>query len=698
MKKIRITINGKTIEAEKGQTILSIAKSEGIFIPTFCHIEDLKPESFCFICVVDIEGEEDLLPACSTEAEDGMVISTTSNRVLEARRTCVELLLSDHMGDCLGPCMIACPAGIDIPGFIKYLAIDETKKALELIKRNMPFPSALGRVCHKPCEDACRRQLIEEEISICHLKRYAADTVSESGDEYIPKCAPSTGKKIAIIGAGPTGLSAAYYLQILGHNCTLFEANKKPGGMFQYGIPAYRLPRKAVDREIAIIKKLGAKINCNTKVGIDIDIDDLRSEYDAILIATGANISAKLGVEGEDAKGVVSALDFLKKESSGKGKGNLEGKKVVVIGGGDVAMDAARVSVRKGAKEVQIYCLEKRDEMPASKKEISESEEEGIVIHNALGVKSIKTDNGKVRGIVFKRCLSVFDENGKFNPKYDENDTSSIDCDFIITAVGQKVELISKPKIAKTPQETYLINENTYQTSISKIFAAGDCVSGPGLAVDAVANGRHAAVAIDQYLLGYELVGEKAPYSGSYGNLDEIPSAMIEGEEREPQIPIKTLDVKSRIKNFNEIEKNYTAEEARKEALRCLECGCRESRECKLRSYAIEFEADEERFKGEKREYELDESHPDLIFEAHKCIQCRTCVRTTEKILGESAMRIVGRGFTARIKPAEGGKLELLKGKELHIIADNCPVGALRLREKPVQSLEPEFKREDERC
>jgi len=699
MKKIKITIDGKRIDASEGQTILSAAKSKDIFIPTFCHLDDLKPESFCFICVVDIEGEEDLLPACSTEVEEGMVISTTSERVLEARRTCVELLLSDHMGDCLGPCMIACPAGIDIPGFIKYLAIGETRKALELIKRNMPFPSILGRVCNKPCEDACRRQLVEEELSICHLKRFAADTISESDEEYIPRRAPSTGKKVAIAGAGPTGLSTAYYLQILGHECTLFEANKKPGGMFQYGIPAYRLPRNVLDREIAVIKKLGAKIKCNVSIGDDIPADSLRDEYDAVLIATGAQLPIKLSVEGEDAKGVIAGIDFLKDESSGNGKAKFDNKKVIVVGGGDVAMDAARVAVRKGAKSVDLYCLEKRDEMPASEKEIKEAEEEGIVFHDRLGIKSISSKKGKVEEIVFKKCTSVFDDRGAFNPSYDEKDTSTAQCDILITAIGQKPDEITGSDIDKTRRGTIIIKGHTHETSVGGVFAGGDCVTGPGLAVDAVAAGRHCAVAIDQLLMGVNLIGEDPPYSGSYGELDEVPPETVEGEEREPRVPISSADAKSRVKSFDEIEENYTPEMAQKEALRCLECGCRESRECKLRSYAIEFDADEEKFKGETKEYELDESHPDLIYESHKCIQCRTCVRTTEKILGESAMRIVGRGFTARVKPAEGGKLELLKGKELHIIADNCPVGALRLRNKPVQSLDPEFKRNDEeRC
>lgn len=699
MKKIKITIDGKRIEAEKGQTILSAAKLKDIFIPTFCHLDNLKPESFCFICVVDIEGEEDLLPACSTEVQEGMVINTASEKVLEARRTCVELLLSDHMGDCLGPCMIACPAGIDIPGFIKYLAIGETRKALELIKRNMPFPSVLGRVCNKPCEDACRRQFVEEELSICSLKRFAGDTISESGDEYIPDRAPSTGKKVAIVGAGPTGLSAAYYLQILGHECTIYESNKKPGGMFQYGIPAYRLPRNVVEREIAIIKKLGAKIKCSTTIGKDISIGRLRDEYDAILIATGAQLPLTIGLEGEYSKGVIAGIDFLKKESDGNGKEKLEGKKVIVIGGGDVAMDTARVSVRKGAKEVHIYCLEKRDEMPAGNKELKESEEEGIIIHNSFGVKSIKSEKGRIKGIQIKKCISAFDDNGNFNPKYDENDTSEILCNVLITAIGQTVDMLSDDNIDKTPYGTIIINSQTFLTTAKKTFAGGDCVTGPGLAVEAVASGRHAAVAIDQLLMGFKITGEQSPYSGSYGKLEEVPPQMIEGEVREPRISVPVSDVKTRSKSFDEIENNYTPEMASKEALRCLECGCRESRKCRLRSYAIEFGAEEERFKGEKSEYELDESHPDLIYESHKCIKCRTCVRTTEKILGESAMRIVGRGFTAGIKPAEGGKLELLKGKELHIIADNCPVGALRLRNKPVQSIDPEFKRNDEeRC
>ena len=266
MKKVTITLDNEQMEVAAGMTVLEAAKQRGIFIPTFCHNEELKPKAACFICVVEVSGESDLLPSCSTEVVEGMEIRTDTRRVEEARRTCVELLLSDHLGDCVGPCMSACPAGIDIPGFISHLAQGQAREALELIKHNMPLPGILGRVCKKPCEDACRRQLVEKPIAICHLKRYAADVVSDQ-EEYLPHKARTTDKKVAIVGAGPSGLTAAYYLQLLGHRCTVFDAHPKAGGMLRYGIPSFRLPEQVIDQEVGVIERLGAEFKHGTRLG-----------------------------------------------------------------------------------------------------------------------------------------------------------------------------------------------------------------------------------------------------------------------------------------------------------------------------------------------------------------------------------------------------------------------------------------------
>ena len=406
MEKINFTLDGQQISVDPGTTILEAAEAQGKQIPTFCHVKKLKPFASCFVCVVEMEGRPNLLPSCSTLVGEGMVIKTSSERVKKARKTCIDLLLSDHLGDCLGPCMSSCPAGIDIPGFIKHLADGEPRKALELIKHDMPLPAILGRVCTRPCEEACRRQLVEKELAICHLKRYAADHVSDSGDEYVPECAPSTGKKVAVVGAGPSGLTAAYYLQQLGHQCTVYDMHEAPGGMVRYGIPSYRLPRDVIDREAAVIEKLGVKFQYNTKLGRDIAMDQLRSENDAVYLALGAQKASSMRVEGEDLEGVLPGIGFLGAVS--RDENYQIGKRVMVVGGGNTAIDAARTALRLGADEVTILYRRTRKEMPAWEEEIVAAEEEGVKLDllaaptkveknadGSLGVTCIKMELGE---------------------------------------------------------------------------------------------------------------------------------------------------------------------------------------------------------------------------------------------------------------------------------------------------------------
>ena len=683
MKKVTITLDNEQMKVEAGSTILAAATSRGIVIPTFCHNEELKPKASCFMCVVEVAGEADLLPSCSTEVVEGMEIQTATRRVAEARRTCVELLLSDHLGDCVGPCMSACPAGIDIPGFISHLAEGRSEAALELIKHNMPLPGILGRVCKKPCEEACRRQLVEKPISICHLKRYAADAVS-AGEEHLPRKARATDKKVAIVGAGPSGLTAAYYLQLLGHNCTVFDAHPAPGGMLRYGIPSFRLPAEVIDREAEVIERLGADFKHGTSLGDDITLQELRTEYDAVFLGLGAQKPLTLQVEGEDAKGVISGLGLLAEED---GKGQV-GKKVIVIGGGDVAIDAARVALRKGGKDVHLYCLEQAEEMPAGQLEIEEAKAEGVTIHPGLGVKKVEVKGASVTGVELKKCTAVFDAKGAFNPAYDEAATSRDSCDTLIVAIGQEV----------VSPAAFTTCEETMQTSLEGVFAGGDCVTGPSNAVKAVEAGRKAAISIDQYVLGKKVVGDPACYRHSMGELEAIPKEVTAKYEKEERVMMSTLTPAKRKTSYAEIEKGLTEEQVLSEAKRCMACGCRDAHECKLRSYATLFEADEERYPGKKREYALDESHPDIVYESNKCIQCLTCVRITEELLGTASLTVVGRGFTARVKPSAGGEMALVTDAGLTRIVDNCPVGALTLKGDKIPTLEPVFKRPGVPC
>ena len=693
MKKVKLAIDNRNIEVPPGTTIFEAAEKSGIFIPSFCKGKEIEPDPSCFVCVVEIEGEPELVTSCSTAVAEGMIVQTDTERVELARRTCIELLLSDHLGDCLGPCMIACPAMIDIPGFINHLANGEDRNALELIKLNMPFPGVLGRICNRPCETACRRQLVEDKIAICHLKRYAADVVSASGDEYIPQRLPLTNKKVAILGAGPAGLTAAYYLQLCGHSCTVFDAHKTPGGMLRYGIPDFRLPPAVIDQEVSVIETLGAEFKYNTRLGRDIDIDALREDFDALFLGLGAQRSLALGVSGEDAEGVFTAIDFLfeHNQSSQKTK-PLKGQKVIIIGGGDVAMDTARLAMRKGAGEVHVYCLEQRDEMVAGLREVDDALEEGVQLHNAWGVKEIDVLSGKVKGVVFKQCTAVFDASGAFNPQYNEKQISNDDCDALIIAIGQTVDLYMTDPVVKDRRGLIVVDPDTYQSSLKDVFAAGDCVTGPSNAVEAVAAGRRAAMAIDQYLEGREVVGDPVTFHHAIEGMEAVPKGMLERFQRKAPIEMPKQAPEKRAANLKEVETGFTAEMAQEEAKRCMACGCRASHDCKLRSYAHLFDADPTRFEGQDREYLLDESHPDIQYAAHKCIQCRTCIRLTEEMLGDAAMEIVGRGFTARLRPIND-KLVLVDSEGLIRLVRHCPVGALTFKNASVATLNPVFKR-----
>lgn len=692
MKKVKIILDDKTIGVAPGTTILDAAKGEGLFLPTFCHLKELSPQANCFVCAVEVEGEEDLVPSCSTLVKNGMVVHTSSERVLEARRTCIELLLSDHVGDCLGPCMTTCPAGIDIPGFISHVAKEDIKQAHALIMRSLPFPGILGRICKRPCEDACRRQLVEQPIAICHLKRYVADAALPDAIEFLPHKAKDTQKEIAIVGAGPAGLAAAYFLLILGHRCTIYEAQDAPGGMLRYGIPAFRLPREVLDREISLLQRMGAIFHFSTKLGRDVTLAELRADYSAVFLALGCWQANKIGLKGESAQGVYSGIDFLLQQNADE-KAPLNGKNTIVIGGGDVAMDAARTAIRKGARTVRIFCLEARNEMPAGEDEIEEAIAEGVEINTETGVKSLVLVGNSIAGVELMPCLSVYDENGLFAPRCDPKSSVNHNCDVLVIAAGQKVQSESVTAAQKTSQGRLTIDGQTFQTNIPKVFAGGDCVTGPSNAISAVAAGQQAAIAIDQLVTGRKVVGSPKLYNHSMGDLQEIPRAVTEKYETAERTRMPCLDPQARSKTFSEVETGFTAAEAVKEAGRCMSCGCRDAHECRLRSYAAFYEVDPPRFDGQKREYRLDESHPSIVYESHKCIQCRACIRITEELLGIHALRIVGRGFATRMRPAGGDEMATVEAEGLEKIVDNCPVGALTLKTDPVPTLQPVFKR-----
>ena len=474
------------------------------------------------------------------------------------------------------PCKTACPAHIAIQGYLKLAKEGRYKEALALIKKDNPLPAVCGRVCNKRCEDACTRGTIDEAVAIDDVKRFIAERDLNSDTRYIPKpVIPSLrggfDEKIAIIGSGPAGLSCAYYLALTGYKPTIFEKNQEPGGMLRYGIPSYKLEKDLLAAEIDVIKEMGVEIRCGVEVGKDITIEELRKQgYKGFYAAIGCQKGRKPGIKNEDAEGVYTAVDFLKEAGSREEfafKGN-----VVVVGGGNVAIDAARVSARCTANKISMFCLEPRDKMPASAEEIKEALEEGIELNCGYGPKEIIEENGSVKAIVFKKCLSVFDAEGRFSPQYDEDDTLTVECSNVVFSVGQAADwgrLLEGLDIKLRPNGTAIASRLTYQTSERDVFVGGDIYSGPKFAIDAIAAGREGAISLHRYVHDHctLTIGRNRR---DYIELDKDNISVKDYDSASRQIPSK---LKEETLSFRDLSSSLTEEQIKKETSRCLSCG-----------------------------------------------------------------------------------------------------------------------------
>lgn len=470
------------------------------------------------------------------------------------------------------PCVGNCPAGIDIPHYLRLIALGRYREALDLIRSHVPFPGILGYVCFHPCEDVCRRGDIDQAVAICALKRFVADNVPDR--DFLPTCKkPDTGKKIAVIGSGPTGLTAAYYLSTLGHQVDLFDHARKPGGMLRYAIPDYRLPLEILERELEILKNLEINFQMNHRIDSKYGIPELKAQgFDAILISVGASVSKALFVENSDVGGIYPGLEFLRSAKLLQ-KPRLDGQGVV-IGGGNVAIDAAMSAFRLGARYIHLICLESRAEMPAHEWEIVQAEEEGVKIHPSWGPKRFASQNSRVSGVELMRCTRVFDEQGRFNPQYNENETHYIPADFVIVTIGQEVdqELFHHiESLGKGPGGILKVDEN-FATGMGGVFAAGDVVRGPSSVVETIADGRHVAEAIDRYLGGNGLAEITPDLTG----LDNPRLDTSSDSVRRPRQTIKTAGIGKRKSGFGLIEETFQDQAAMSEAQRCLQCHLRQ--------------------------------------------------------------------------------------------------------------------------
>lgn len=476
------------------------------------------------------------------------------------------------------PCKTACPAHVAVQGYLKLAKEGRYDDALALIKKDNPLPAVCGHVCNRRCEDACTRGTIDEAVAIDEVKRFLAERDLKAETRYIPKkTIPSLkggfDEKIAIIGAGPAGLSCAYYLALTGYKPTIFEKNEEPGGMLRYGIPSYKLEKDLLAAEIDVIRELGVEIRCGVEIGKDITIEELREQgYRGFYVAIGCQRGRKPGITGENAKGTYAAVDFLR-EAGAKESFALEGD-VVVVGGGNVAIDAARISSRCVDAKISMFCLEQRENMPASKEEIAEALEEGIELNCGWGPKEVLEEDGKVAGVVFKKCIRVLDEQGRFSPEYDEEQTVTIPCKHVIFSVGQAIEwgnMLDNLDLKRRPNGGALADKLTYQTSEPDIFVGGDVYTGPKFAIDAIAAGREGAISLHRYV--HEnctlTIGRNRR---DFVELDKNNISLESYDTSKRQIPAKA-DEKAQAATFRDLSHSLTEEQIKAETSRCLSCG-----------------------------------------------------------------------------------------------------------------------------
>lgn len=688
---VKLEIDGKRIIADNRMTILEVARQNGIdSIPTLCHDGQLEPFASCFLCVVKVKGARTLLPACSTKVSAGMVVETENAEVRRSRKAALELMLSNHYADCIGPCQLACPAGVDIQGYVALAALGKYRDAIQLIKETNPLPAICGRVCTRPCEvTGCRRNLLDQAVGIDYIKRYVADLDLGAKDSFRPPVEEKNGKRVAVVGGGPAGLSCSYYLAIRGYEVQILEALPEAGGMLRYGIPEYRLPKEILDLEVNSILDLGVTLSTNVALGRDFTVKSLKEEgYDAVFLGLGAWESSKMRVQNEETPGVLSGIEFLKQVGLHKPP-KIYGR-VMVVGGGNTAIDCARSSVRLGAEEVRILYRRTRTEMPANEMEIVEADHEGVKMDFLVAPTRIIQGEDRITGVECLRMeLGEPDSSGRRSPKPVRGSEFVIPCDFVIAAIGQntKVQELLDGRVHNflpfgevlnlTRWQTIQVNDKTFETSVEGVFSGGDVVTGAATAVEAIAAGRKAAYAIDSYIRTGRANPEPVEFVSRKDTYHKVTLDDLRDGSRYERSSMPALPPEERKKSFVEVEQGYSQEDVLRESHRCLECGCVSLFDCDLRRYATEYQVELKEFMGEAKEYQIDRRHPLIELDMNKCILCGRCVRICSEVVGVAAYGFVNRGFNTVVRPALGGSLLETDCVTCGLCVGTCPTGAI---------------------
>lgn len=707
MSTVTLTIDGNRIVAEKGLTILEVAKRSSIAIPTLCYVKGKPTDKPCDICVVEIadyvkqgitplRATEGLFRACSTLAMDSMDIQTGSKTVITHRQERLADISKTHFGDCKAPCNLTCPGQINVQGYIAHVAKGEYEEALRLVMERNPVPFSVGRVCPRFCETRCRRLLIDDPVHINHLKRFVADwCMSHEINLNIPREKP-TGKRIAVIGGGPAGLTAAFFLTRKGHDVTIFEAAPKLGGALRYGFPEYKIPKDVLDYEINSILSMGISIRLNQKWGKDFTIQDLQVQgYDATFIGIGACVDEPLEIPCSQKPHVYAATKFLRMINEGK---KVEfGKNAAVIGGNNIAMEVARSLLRLGVENVTIIYPRAKIEMPAHQRNIREAENEGVqflLMASPIEICGKSTEDSRLRLDLIRMKLGEPDSRGRREAVPIPGSKNSMYVDTIVSSLGQMAvkEHIEggdiESRIELSPRGTIVANPRSSQTNIDGVFAGGDAVTGPKSVIQAVVAARRAATNIHSYVMDSEKEPAESRFNFTRGKtFDEVDLKNFDGinvklREKMPERPPETA-----VQDFDEIRLGYNERMARREADRCLSCGCTAFDRCDLKRYDIEYDVNINKTgMGIKPFYMVDNSHPSITIDPNKCIFCFRCVRYCEyDALEVKARKVVDKGHPY--------------GVQIHFkdncvscgkCVEYCPTGALNKKNRivPIQAEE----------
>jgi len=701
-----VEVDGRQVTGREGQTILEVCRDNGIEIPTLCYEPKLPGFGACRMCVVEVDGEDQPPISCSRTCEPEMVVRTQTPRIRQIRKTNLELIFSDHNAYCLPPCQNKCPSHIDIPGFLKANAEGDFRESTRIFKRTIPFPSILGRVCPAPCEEHCRRDEVDEAIAIRDTHRYAGDQVIKAQARGTKAPVPfevqaPSGKRAAVIGSGPAGASAAYYLAIAGHEVTIYERDPAPGGMLRYGIPQYRLPKDEVlAPEYQGLTDLGVKMVCDAELGRDFTIDDLQNQgFDAVTVAIGCYDTNKLGIPGEDAEGVIEGLEYLRIATLGLPYPGHAGTRVVVIGGGFTSMDCTRTSVRQGAKAVTLVYRRDMKDMPAAD-EIHEALEEGArAIFQAAPTRVVTDGSNRVTGVEFQRMrMGEPDASGRRRPEPQPGTEFVIDCDRVLLAIGQGPDLAWLSRgaagVGATKNKRLSADGVTFATGRPGVFGTGDARIGAATVVEAVAEGRRAAYAVDAYLKGMDLEAIRTRQTLAEPQPEFLSIVPYTDEVKEPRIRLRAMPAEVRNQSYVEYEIPYTQQEAMEESKRCLQCTCEAIGFCDLRRQGIEYgttlgtlepartglsfrSVTENRFTGYNHDYIRDDSHAFILREPSRCIDCGRCANVCKEVVGAACYDFMRTGFDTLVTTPLDMSLNTTPCVSCGRCAETCPTGAL---------------------